>query len=116
MDVEKIAQVCHEVNRIFCKSHGDESQPSWEDAPQWQKDSAICGVDAHRLDPGMTPEDSHKGWLRHKEKDGWVYGPVKDPDKKRHPCMMPYEQLPVEQRMKDDFFTCIVSLLIDYLD
>jgi hypothetical protein len=39
-----IARVCHEVNRAYCTSLGDESQLPWDSAPQWQKDSAINGV------------------------------------------------------------------------
>jgi hypothetical protein len=47
MKNEQIARVCHEVNRAYCESLGDMSQPSWEDAPQWQKDSAMLGVKLH---------------------------------------------------------------------
>ena len=43
-DAEYIAKVCHEVNRAYCMSQGDGSQPRWEDAPDWQKQSAISGV------------------------------------------------------------------------
>ena len=28
------------------------------------------------------------------EADGWKYGPVKDPEKKEHPCFVPYDDLP----------------------
>ena len=35
MKVEQIAQVAHELNKAYCESLGDNSQPSWEDAPEW---------------------------------------------------------------------------------
>lgn len=44
MNIEQIARVCHEVNRAYCQALGDDSQPAWEDAPQWQRDSALLGV------------------------------------------------------------------------
>lgn len=47
VNVDAIAKRAHEVNRAYCASIGDHSQPAWEDAPQWQKDSAIAGVRAH---------------------------------------------------------------------
>jgi hypothetical protein len=61
-----------------------------------------------KASPDTTPEDSHKNWLAHKVKDGWVYGPVKDVEKKEHPCMVPYEELPLEQRVKDYLFRAVV--------
>ena len=36
--------------------------------------------------------------------DGWVYGIVKDPESKTHPCLVPYQDLPAEQRIKDSLF------------
>ena len=33
LKIELIAKVCHDVNRAYCKSVGDDSQVSWEDAP-----------------------------------------------------------------------------------
>lgn len=103
-----IAQLCHEVNRAYCLSIGDTSQPKWEEAPQWQKDSAIRGVEFH-LSGDTTPEQSHESWLEEKFNTGWIYGPVKDPEKKEHPCMVPYNQLPREQRTKDYLFKSAVD-------
>jgi len=108
MNIEAIAKLCHEVNRAYCMSIGDNSQPSWEDAPDWLKKSEINGVKFH-LENERTPEQSHENWMREKLADGWKYGPVKDPEKKEHPCLVPYEQLPVEQRTKDYLFKSIVD-------
>lgn len=108
MDIEQIARTCHEANRALCLAHGDTSQVAWEDAPEDIKASAIDGV-AHALDhPEATPEDSHLNWCAFKVADGWVYGPVKDADKKTHPCLVDYDKLPVEQWAKDYVFQAIV--------
>lgn len=109
--VEQIARVCHEVNRAYCTAIGDNSQPAWEDAEDWQKQSAILGVKGTLAHPGGTPQDSHELWLAHKEAEGWTYGPRKDPAKKEHPCMVPYDQLPTEQRVKDHLFIAVVRAL-----
>lgn len=108
MTIAEIAQLAHEVNRAYCASIGDHSQPAWEDAPTWQKDSAINGVQAH-MQADLTPEQSHASWLAQKEREGWKYGPVKNPEAKEHPCCVPYDQLPVEQRTKDYLFGAIVK-------
>ncbi|WP_025886488.1 RyR domain-containing protein [Asaia prunellae] len=111
MNIQKIAFVCHEVNRALCLAHGDKSQAPWSEAPEWQKASAISGVEFVISHPDARPSDSHKSWLAVKEADGWIYGPVKDVAKKEHPCMVPYEALPSEQKVKDHLFLAVVRSL-----
>ena len=111
--VETIAKVCHEANRGYCKALGDDSQPPWEDAPDWQKESARNGVKFHIANPDADPEASHENWLKEKLADHWTYGPVKDVEKKEHPCCLPYKELPVEQRAKDYIFRSIVHSFLD---
>lgn len=106
-----IAQVCHAVNRAYCIALGDTSQPLWENAPDWQRDSAIKGVEFHISNPRATAAASHISWLEQKLKDGWKYGPVKNPETKEHPCCIPFEELPKEQQAKDFIFREIVHSL-----
>ena len=112
---EVIARVCHEANKAYCESLGDLTQPKWDDAPDWQKESAINGVQFHMDNPDSKPEDSHNNWMAEKEKDGWVYGETKDAEKKVHPCMVSYDQLPKGQQVKDSLFIGIVRTLVDVL-
>ena len=111
MNVNSIARVAHEINRAYCQAIGDDSQPAWEDAPEWQRDSATSGVYFHIANPDAGPDHSHNAWLEEKRINGWKYGPVKDAEKKEHPCFVPYEQLPVEQKAKDYLFRAVVHLL-----
>lgn len=104
--VEACARAAHEANRAYCLALGDHSQPVWDEAPEWQKSSARNGV-AGAL-AGNTPEQSHESWCREKLAAGWAWGPVKDPEKKEHPCMLPYNDLPLAQRAKDDIFVSVV--------
>ena len=43
----------------------------------------------------------HDRWVRDKERDGWHYGPERNDEQKLHPLMVPWEELPDEQRDKD---------------
>lgn len=113
MTPANIAKICHETNRAYCQTIGDDSQPTWEDAPDWQKTSAINGVNFHLTNPGSKPSHSHEEWLKEKKATGWKYGPVKDPEKKEHPCFVPYDQLPPEQKAKDALFVAVVNALRD---
>lgn len=107
----KIAKVCHEANRAYCESLGDKSQASWLVAPQWQRDSAVQGVQFHLANPDANAADSHDNWLRDKIAEGWKLGPIKDANRKEHPCMVPYDNLPIEQKRKDHLFKAIVHAL-----
>jgi len=112
MNDEQIARVAHEVNRAYCQALGDNSQPEWEEAPDWQRNSAINGVAYHRANPDAGPEHSHNEWLKEKEANGWKYGPVKDEANREHPCFVPYDELPPEQKAKDYIFRAIVHALV----
>ena len=115
MTVQDIARVAHQINGSYCAAIGDPSQLSWQDAPQWQKDSAIAGVKFHLDNPNATVMASHESWMEQKRQDGWSYGPLKDVTKKEHPCFMPYEDLPAEQRVKDYLFISVVHSLLPFL-
>lgn len=108
VSIETVAACCHNVNKAYCESLGDMSQSTWEKAPEWQKLSAINGVKFHLDNPKSKPEDSHNNWMKEKQSQGWVYGKVKDPEKKEHPCMVPYHELPKEQQTKDALFIAVV--------
>lgn len=115
MNITQIARVAHEINRAYCFALGDNSQLAWESAPEWQRKSAISGVEFHINNPNSPPSASHESWLKEKAADGWKFGPVKDPAKKEHPCFVPYDQLPEEQRAKDFLFGAVVEQLKPYL-
>lgn len=111
--VVMIAKAAHEVNRVWCEFIGDTPQPAWEDAPDWQVDSALAGVRFHLTNPDAGDDASHNAWLAHKQAEGWVYGPVKDAEATppTHPCMVPFDQLPREQQFKDRLFRTVVHAL-----
>lgn len=116
LNADQVAKVAHEANRAYCQTIGDNSQPNWETAPGWQRQSAIRGVEfhvqQHNAGTVPSPSASHDSWLAEKREAGWKYGPVKDPEKKEHPCYIPYEGLPLEQRLKDYLFGAVVSAFI----
>jgi len=117
---ERVARVAHETNRAYCESIGDNSQRPWSLAAEWQRESAVNGVQfqigerkAGRVPP---PEAQHEAWLADKKAAGWVYGAVKNEAIKQHPCMVPYAELPIEQRMKDYLFVAVVTAFLNGYD
>lgn len=113
--IREIAKVCHEVNRDYCKALGDFTQVPWEEAPEWQKESATLGVNMHINNPDAGPEQSHESWMKEKVEAGWQFGPEKNEVQKTHPCLVPFHDLPAEQKAKDFIFRSIVHQMKKFL-
>lgn len=106
-----IAAVCHEANKEWCAVHNDNSQKTWIEAEEWQRESAINGV-LFRLDnPNAGSDAQHNSWMKEKVDGGWVFGEEKNAELKTHPCIVPFEQLPEFQQKKDALFCAIVDAL-----
>lgn len=109
--VFSIAKVCHEANKSWCEANGDDTQLHWESALEWQKESAIKGVEFKLANPDAKEDAQHNAWMKDKVDAGWKYGPVKDADEKTHPCIVPFNELPEFQQKKDALFCAIVNAL-----
>lgn len=43
----------------------------------------------------------HEVWAETRIKQGWTYGEQRNDDLKTHPCLVPYEELPEEEKEYD---------------
>jgi DNA-binding transcriptional MerR regulator len=109
---EDIARVIHAANRELQIVQGDpRPSPPWDEAPEYQVRENVASVVAALADPERTPEQSHQGWYDRLVADGWRYGTVKDEAEKTHPDLLPFDQLPEQERQKDRLFMAIVRAL-----
>ena len=46
-------------------------------------------------------ENVHEVWAERRIAEGWTYGPVRDDAKKQTPCLVPYDELPEEEKEYD---------------
>lgn len=105
LPIEYIARFAYKIIQAYCLAIGDNTQTSWNDIPDWKKETVIDGVKFHLNNPNATPEQSHENWKKHKIQQGWVYGPTKDDENKTHPCIVDsYSDLPLKERVKDYLF------------
>ncbi len=112
LTVMEIARICHEANRALQVALNDPAIPvcqEWDHEDDGVRDSAIKGVVFH-LGQEVTPRESHESWMRAKMEDGWVYGERKNLEAKSHPCLVPYDDLKPQDRVKDELFSSIVKV------
>lgn len=46
-------------------------------------------------------ENTHEVWAAQRLRDGWKYGEHRDDSERLHPCLVPYDQLPEEEKEYD---------------
>lgn len=49
----------------------------------------------------IIAKNVHEVWASNRLKEGWTYGKEKDSIKKTTPCLVPYEELPEEEKEYD---------------
>ena len=46
-------------------------------------------------------KNTHEVWAAGRASEGWTYGNMRDDEKKLHPCLVPYEDLPESEKDYD---------------
>ena len=60
----------------------------------------VLDEDIARLSEALA-KNTHEVWAAGRLRDGWVYGKTRNDAKKEHPCLVPYEALPEEEKEYD---------------
>ncbi|SRR6266496_258352 len=109
LTIDEISRICHEANRAYCIVNDDSVLPSWDELTEDYRKSTRIGVQG--VLHGNTPEKSHESWMKERVNQGWKFGEKLDRESKIHPNLIPYEQLPENQKVKNKLFISIVKIL-----
>ena len=60
----------------------------------------VLPTDLEQLAEKMA-KNVHETWAQERINQGWTYGEKRDDVHKYHPCLVPYEDLPEEEKMYD---------------
>ena len=66
-----------------------------------QRASLYDGIRFQLDNPDITSEENHENWMKMKIAQGWKYGTTKDFDEKTHPDLVPFDDLPDIEKLKD---------------
>jgi len=98
--IEQICRVTHAANSALTQVNGEKPYPAWDEAPAWMRQSSARSVQ-ETLEGGNDPRYDHEQWFKERTKQGWVYGPIRDEATKTSPHLIPYDDLPFAQLVKD---------------
>lgn len=108
--IEQIAEVCHMANvgyqgamRVSYKSM------PWMSTLRESRETTMQGV--RDVLAGKGPAECHAIWCETYKRYGWRYGEEKSEAEKTHPCLVSYDLLPEEIRMKNALFASIVRTM-----
>ena len=65
-----------------------------------QTDDIILSTDLNDLVEAMA-KNVHEVWAESRILQGWTYGPERNDVLKHHPCLIPYEELPENEKAYD---------------
>lgn len=95
---EFVARIAHQCWCAYQMAAGQDWNPVMTEA---QFTSQIQAARWFIENPNASAADNHQNWWEHKIQTGWKYGPKKDVEKKEHPDMVPFSDLPRVEKMKD---------------
>lgn len=73
--------------------------PTYNPSPVDTSDVALPASLAGLLE--RLAANTHDVWARTRMDQGWVFGEHRDDAAKRHPCLIPYDQLPETEKEYD---------------
>ena len=111
--VYEAASVAYETVRKWGEVIKDpQGKVAWNLLPESEKDGYAKAVGYRIENPETTEVDMHNKWSADKFEAGWTYGEKLDFVKKTHPNLVPFEDLPVDQQMKDKLFLNVIDAIL----
>ena len=118
MNIEKIAEVIYEATRKEAEWSRRRIVPEkWEDRDEAFKRQFVNVIERYlKMGKLPSPEEAHNSWMKRYLEMGWKYGEVRDPIKKTHPDLVPFYELPKDERDKDAIFLSQVYVAKELLE
>jgi len=110
---EEIARLIYEATRIEAGWSNRPVVPeAWEQRDEKFRKQFIEIVSQYlSMQELPSPEEAHISWMDAYLLMGWQYGETRNPIKKTHPDILPFDQLPKDERDKDAIFLSFLWLV-----
>lgn len=110
--LDQISEFIYEATRIEAEWSKRPIVPEkWQERDDKFRNQFIDIINKYMyMDKLPTPEEAHESWVQSYYKMGWKYGNIRNTEKKTHPDLIPFEQLPQAEKDKDAIFLSFVWL------
>jgi hypothetical protein len=98
---DRIARMLHVVTNALKEANNEPVLPDWDQLDEENKEFSRESVVSILSGEVTTAEQEHNRWAASKMAAGWVYGPVRDNDRKIHPMLVGFHDLSAIQQAKD---------------
>jgi hypothetical protein len=111
-EIEKITELIYKAARLEAIWSKRSIIPEkWEERDEKFRKQMIDVVEKYlAMEQLPTPEEAHNSWMKSYFEMGWKYGEKRDVEKKTHPDLVPFYDLPQDERDKDAIFLALVWL------
>lgn len=116
IELDRIARVVHEAVRAWARANDQNASRSWSQCAKWMREATYESVRFVLEHPDAPASAQHDQWMEKKRRDGWTHGAEKSGVSKTHPMLVPYDELPLVERRKDELVRCLVAALSARLD
>jgi len=107
-NLRKIAMACHAAHNIHC-ANNDMQVIAWEDKSKEHHKIVMNSVKKILDGKIKSPEKAHMNFVKKKKKDGWMYDAEYSTERKTNPRLCDFDELPSNERMKEEFFFAVAS-------
>jgi len=115
MTVTQIAKIAHEIRSVSIGLFKGKPTIAWDDLNEGVKNYILREVHYWLKNPSASASDSHNEWLRCKTEEGWSFGEENDHENKKHPSIVPYDQIPIQEKMANELIMKTVRLLSEFI-
>ena len=109
-----IAALCFSALRAQAEAYG-QPMPTWEEAAPERQQAVVDEVMMYLNNPELTCYQAHGAWIDTMLAAGWSRGPEYSADKKQHPGLMPFVDLPAERQAEKLITRTLVLELAPFL-
>lgn len=115
---EKMARLIYEATRVEARWSKRSIVPErWEKRDIKFREQFVKIIDKYlSLKNLPTPNKAHQSWMKSYFKMGWKFGKTRDVNKKTHPDLLPFYELPQNERDKDAIFLAFMWLVKNLYD
>lgn len=110
-----IAEICLNAVSVHAQAFGG-TVPKWNEALQEQQQQAVDEVLCYLNRPEATPYQLHGGWIQDMLDAGWSRGNEFSAERKLHPGLVPFVDLPAERQAEKLLVHELVRQLTPFLE